>query len=88
MLSIGQVVYCKAGRDKGHPFFITGIEGEYVFICDGKRRSVIRPKKKKIKHIQPTKTVDENIRERLEGNLYLKDSDLRTALAKLTGSII
>ncbi len=87
MLSIGQLVYSKNGRDKGYPFFITGTEGEYVYICDGKRRTLDKPKKKKIKHVQITNRVDGHIKESIEKRLYLKDSDLRSALAVLTGSL-
>ena len=87
MLSIGQVVYSKNGRDKGFPFFIIGIEGEYVLLSDGKRRTLSKPKRKKLKHVQLVNEVDEKIRKCIEEGLYIKDSDLRSALAKLTGSL-
>ena len=52
MAETGMLARSKAGHDKGGIFVITGVEGEYVFLADGKNRPVCRPKKKKRKHIQ------------------------------------
>jgi len=50
-------VYSKRGRDKGKAFVVVSIDGEYVFLADGKLRPLNKPKKKKAKHTQPTRTV-------------------------------
>ncbi len=73
---VGQIVISKSGRDKGLAFVIKSIEGEYVYLVDGKLRKLDKPKKKKQKHVQPTKTVslifqdslvnDANIRNEIE----------------------
>ena len=56
-MEVGQVVFSKCGRDKGRAFVILSIEDEYVFLSDGQLRPLNKPKKKKIKHTQPTHTV-------------------------------
>ena len=56
-MEIGQVVFSKCGRDKGRAFVVLSIEDEYVFLSDGQLRPLNKPKKKKIKHTQPTHTV-------------------------------
>jgi hypothetical protein len=52
----GTIVFSKAGRDKGKPLVVTEVQGEFLYLVDGKKRPLERPKKKKLKHIQPTKT--------------------------------
>ncbi|MCD8089962.1 MAG: KOW domain-containing RNA-binding protein [Clostridiales bacterium] len=82
MFSIGQTVYSKSGRDKGEAFIVVGIEGEYLFLADGKRRRLEKPKKKKQIHVQKVNRIDEDIKNKIENNLYLLDSDLRSSLKK------
>lgn len=45
----GQLVFSKAGRDKGKKFIITAVDKDsgYVYIVDGKLRRVENPKKKR-----------------------------------------
>ena len=79
-METGQVVYSKAGRDKNKAFIIVKSEGEYVFLADGKLRLLEKPKKKKIKHIQPTNTIINDIKYKLDNKQYLNDAELRKAL--------
>ena len=53
----GRVVKAKAGRDKDQFFVIVGFSGKEVVICNGKRRTLLKPKKKNIKHLAFTSTV-------------------------------
>lgn len=76
-ISIGQLVYTKCGRDKGRPFIVVNLaaaEEDYVFLVDGELRPVAKPKKKKIKHLQPTNTVIAAVAEQGE---RLTDSDIK-----------
>ncbi len=79
MFSIGQVVFSKRGRDKGLPFVVIMVEAEYAFLADGSLRKFAAPKKKKFKHIQPTKNVLFDVQEKILARQIL-DSDLRKAL--------
>ena len=54
---IGRIVCSKAGRDKDYFLVVVKMEGEYVYVCDGKERPLERPKRKNIKHLQFTNTV-------------------------------
>lgn len=53
----GIVVRSAAGHDKGDFFTVLQTDGLYAIICDGKRRSLEKPKKKKLKHLFITNTV-------------------------------
>ncbi len=82
MISVGQIVFAKAGRDKDCAFIVTNVAGEYVFIANGKNRTLLKPKMKKVIHIQQTKFIDSSIKEKIESNSYLLDSDIRKSLKK------
>jgi len=56
-MEIGQVVFSKCGRDKGLAFVVLSVEGEYIFLTDGQRRPLNKPKKKKARHTQPTNII-------------------------------
>lgn len=83
--SIGQVVFSKCGRDQGKPFIVVSIEEEYVCLVDGKLRKVDNPKLKKKKHIQPTLTTVEWIKQKLIEENRLTNSDVRRALEEYLG---
>lgn len=53
----GSIVRATAGRDKDSFFVVVGLESNFAFIADGKRRKVDAPKKKKLIHLAETKTV-------------------------------
>ena len=52
----GSIVTAKAGRDKGGCFVVMKMENGFAYIADGKRRRVENPKKKKLIHLQSTRS--------------------------------
>jgi len=80
--AVGQVVISKAGRDKGDVFVVYIIDEDYLYLVNGASRPLENPKKKKMKHIQPTKTVDVALHDAIIAKQYMKDADFRTALKK------
>ena len=55
---IGCFARSLAGHDKDTVYVIIEIDNEYVYLSDGKNKTVDRPKKKKLKHIQIIKKKD------------------------------
>lgn len=82
MYNKGQIVFSKAGHDKGDCFIVIDCDEKFAVLADGKRRLLNKPKKKKYIHIQPTNSVDENIKNKLEQGEYVIDADIRKALSK------
>lgn len=80
MYTKGQIVYSKSGRDKGRPFIIVDIQNEYLYLVDGDIRTLDKPKKKKMMHVQIVNYIIDDIRKKLDENLYLTDADIRAAL--------
>ncbi len=72
----GSLVYSRAGRDKGGLFLVIRTGNGYVYLADGKLRTVEAPKKKKLRHINRTNRV-------LETDVdEMSNSDVRKALAE------
>ena len=80
-ITLGQIVFSKAGRDKDHFFVVIEIEKPYVALSDGKLRRLENLKKKKSKHMQVTSYIDENIKEKLESKNRLSNADIRKSLS-------
>ena len=76
----GNVVFSKKGRDKGYPFVVLlSLDDDFVLICDGDRRKVDKPKRKRRKHLSATPHEAPEILSLYAMN-RLKDSDVRSAL--------
>ncbi|MDR1774810.1 MAG: KOW domain-containing protein [Clostridioides sp.] len=83
-LSVGQVVKASAGRDEGHLYFIIEIVDEqYVYIADGKRRKLLKPKLKKVKHLKKYNFINQEVKRRILSKEDITDSFLRAELGKL-----
>lgn len=50
-MKIGQIVYSKAGRDKGKVMAVISNSDSEIFVVDGKERPLERPKLKNQKHL-------------------------------------
>lgn len=48
----GMVARSQSGHDAGKVYVITKVEEAYVYLVDGKVRTLDKPKKKKKKHVQ------------------------------------
>lgn len=79
-IQYGQIIKSKAGRDQGKIFIIIDIQDEYVYLVDGQYRRIENPKKKKIKHIQPTKIVIEAINQKIVNDKKITNADIRKEL--------
>lgn len=51
-IEVGMLAKSKAGHDSGKIYVICGKDDRYIYLTDGERRTLERPKKKKVKHVQ------------------------------------
>lgn len=63
-MKVGQIVCSVAGHDKKQLYIIIDVEGEYVFLVDGKYKLLNHPKKKNKKHIQYVADISEEWTDR------------------------
>ena len=78
---LGKVVSSKAGRDMHRNFIVVGIiNNEYVYISDGELRKIAKPKKKKVKHLNFSDTVAEEIRDLILSEKEVTNSKIKIFL--------
>lgn len=74
MCGRGCVVVSTAGRDEGRLLVVFRDEGDGLWLADGKRRPIGRPKRKNPRHVRPTDIT-------LEEPAMATNRELRRALA-------
>jgi len=65
-ITVGMLVYSKAGRDKQNLFLVLEVENGYAYIADGEMRKTEKPKKKKLIHLQKTNYIFDNVSKDIE----------------------
>lgn len=78
-ITAGMIIISTAGHDKGQLLLVTGADGRFVYLADGKERRLAAPKKKNLKHVRTTDFA-------LDAD-GLTDKRLRSALRGLSRSI-
>jgi len=70
-----------AGRDKNDYFAVLEVvDDKYILICDGKGRSIDKPKRKKIKHVVDMECELIRIKEKMNEAKKISNSDIRKAI--------
>ena len=78
---ISDVVVSTAGRDKGQWFYVIHEEPIYLYLANGKDRTLDKPKRKKRKHIQKVLRSETRVAEKLRAGDKVLNSELRRDLA-------
>lgn len=77
---IGSLAKPKAGHDKGEIFVIIKEDSEYVYLVNGKNRTVDNPKKKKKKHIQLIKYNEDSLIHKIKTNQKIINEDIKRTI--------
>ena len=78
---VGSIVHSKAGRDVGKCYIIVRFDEKgYAFVANGSDRKLSAPKRKNVKHLEPSGEVNETIREKLLAEKQIFDSEIKSAL--------
>lgn len=81
---IGRFVTSKAGHDKGILYVVTAREDDFVYLSDGRLKTLENPKRKSLKHIQPLNAaVEEELRGRLAGGGRVYNEEIRYAIKQI-----
>lgn len=83
-MNLGQIIISKCGRDKGRFFIVIEAEHDTVLVCDGSLRKMVKPKKKKIKHIQKTNFVSQLVDTKLRTKAVILDDDIQNEINSFT----
>ncbi|MBD5460430.1 MAG: hypothetical protein HDR26_05740 [Lachnospiraceae bacterium] len=78
---IGMMASSKAGHDRNEVYVIVGEDEKFVYLCDGRLKTLEKPKKKSRKHIQIIKNgIDEMLRQRLFNGAPVRNEEIRYAI--------
>ena len=83
-INVSDVVVSTAGRDKGQWFYVIHEEPIYLYLANGKDRTLDKPKLKKRKHIQKVLRSETRVAEKLRAGDKVLNSELRRDLASLS----
>ena len=78
---LGRLATSRSGRDTGGVYLVIGVESAtVVLVADGRHRTVARPKRKNVKHLE-LGAIFPAVAERLAAGPPLTDEEVRAAIA-------
>ena len=86
-ISKSDIVLSLAGHDRGNVFYVMNTDGVYVFLADGKRRTVEKPKRKKCFHVRKVLRPDSILAAKIRSGEQVLNSELRRELAAIRQEI-
>ena len=81
IISIADVVMPTAGRDQGKIFYVIKEDPQYLYLANGKDRTLDKPKQKKRKHVQKVLRSETRVAGKLRSGDKVLNSELRRDLA-------
>lgn len=76
----GMFARSKSGHDKNQVYVIINCDDEYVYLSEGRLKTIDHPKKKKIKHIQLIGYSNSEIGKKLINDNLLRNEDIKKAI--------
>ena len=61
MINIGDIVVSTAGHDRGEYYLVIECDKDFIYVADGRLKTLDKPKKKNIKHVSRLGKSDEFI---------------------------
>ena len=83
-LTIADVVVSTAGRDAGSLFYVITADDTWLWLVNGKDRTIEKHKKKKRKHASKVLRSETRVAEKLRSGDKVLNSELRRDLAYLS----
>lgn len=81
---LGFLVKSTAGRDCGRFFVVIGkIDEKYILLADGDLRPIEKPKRKKLRHVQPLNVCSPELCDKLVNGKPILNAELRKTIAAL-----
>ena len=80
-INISDVVVSTAGRDAGDWFYVIAEDPIYLYLANGKDRSLDKPKRKKRKHVRWVLRPETRVAEKLRSGNKVLNGELRRDLA-------
>ena len=82
-INISDVVVSTTGRDSGEWFYVIAEDSIYLYLANGKDRSLDKPKRKKRKHVKKVLRSETRVAVKLQNGDKVLNGELRRDLAFL-----
>ena len=82
-INISDVVVSTQGRDKGEWFYVISIDETFLYLANGKDRTLDKPTRKKRKHVDKVLRSETRVAEHLRSGDKVLNGELRRDLAFL-----
>ena len=79
--NISDVEVSTAGHDQGEIFYVISTDDQFLYLANGKDRTLDKPKRKKRKHVQKVLRSETRVVEKLIQGDKVLNSELRRDLA-------
>ena len=79
--NISDVVVSTAGHDEGQLFYVIDMDDQFLYLANGKDRSLDKLKRKKRKHVQKVLRSETRVAEKISHGDKVLNSELRRDLA-------
>ena len=83
-IQISDVVRATAGREIGKLFYVVNVDDVYLSLVNGKDRTLEKPKRKKLRHVEKVLRSETRVAEKLRLGDKVLNSELRRDLAYLS----
>ena len=80
--ALGGVCKSTQGRDKDKFYLISSIDGEFVWVVDGRYKPVNSPKRKNLKHLYLLPERAQEIADKLTNGVKIFDAEVISALKR------
>ena len=81
LFDISDVVISTAGHDKGEIFYVVSTDDQFLYLANGKDRTLDKPKRKKRRHVQKVLRSETRVAQKLASGDKVLNSELRRDLA-------
>ena len=82
-INISDVVVSTTGRDAGNWFYVINEDPVFLYLANGKDRTLEKPKRKKRKHVQKVLRSETRVAEKIRSGDKVLNGELRRDLAFL-----
>lgn len=76
----GMLAKSIAGHDQNQIYVIIREEGDFLFLCDGRLKTVDKLKRKNKKHVQLIKDIPDELAEKLAKGSVIYNEDIKKAI--------
>ena len=83
-INVSDVVISTAGRDQGKLFYVINEDQQFLYLANGKDRTLDKPKRKKRKHVQKVLRSETRVADKIKNGDKVLNGELRRDLADIS----